>query len=78
MVCVHTVRRVQSPSTTAHSRRPAINAYIILVEMPNRKMIVTHSLVREMLTKVWSKFLKVESMVQDDPGTGGFLNKITF
>jgi hypothetical protein len=24
MVCVHTVRRVQSPSTTAHDRRPAI------------------------------------------------------
>lgn len=40
---------------------------------------VAHSLVREMLTKCWSKFLKVESTVQDDPETvGGFLNKITF
>jgi hypothetical protein len=34
---------------------------------------VAHSLVREMLTKFWSKFLKVESMVQGDTeATAGF------
>lgn len=38
-----------------------------------------HGLVQEMLTKFWSKFLKVESTVQGDPETtDGFLNKITF
>lgn len=40
---------------------------------------IAHSLVREMLTKFWSKFLKVASTVQDDPETtDGVLNKITF